>query len=728
FDIPITELESNGLGAYSNIQQVVIDLVNSGEAYIDNIYFYKPAGGGGGTAPTTSAPVPPTRDAGDVISIFSDSYTNVTGINYDPNWGQSGHTLVDPAYDPGDGNVALAYPNFNYQGTDFAGNAQDVSAMEFLHVDMWTANATDVKVTPINGSGAPTESLQGLMPITAGQWVQYDIPLSDFTASGMTLDQIVQMKFDGQGGTTPSDIYLDNIYFYRAAGGGTAPTTSAPVPPSRDAGDVISIFSDSYTNITGINYDPNWGQSGHTLVDPAYDPGDGNVALAYPNFNYQGTDFAGNAQDVSAMEFLHVDMWTANATDVKVTPINGSGAPTESLQGLMPITSGQWVQYDIPLSDFTASGMTLDQIVQMKFDGQGGTTPSDIYLDNIYFYRAAGSGGTAPTTSAPVPPARDAGDVISIFSDSYTNITGINYDPNWGQSGHTLVNPTYDPGDGNFALAYPNFNYQGTDFAGNAQDVSAMEFLHVDMWTPDATVVQVTPINGSGAPTESLQSLTPITTGAWNSYDIPLGDYTASGMTLDQIVQMKFDGQAGTTPSDIYLDNIYFYRAAAGGGGGNLAADGDFESGVADPWLLFANGGTAAFDNTINNGGTWSGRLATGGPSNPALKQERIGAGTVAATDVVQIQFDHIGSVVQPGAVFNVILFGEGSAGASFTHVFSPAPSLSGSWTTFTGTFTIPGGTDVSEGISFLIEAVCGGDAGCSVVANIDNVSVTLNP
>ena len=62
-----------------------------------------------------------------------------------------------------------------------------------------------------------------------------------------------------------------------------------------------------------------------------------------------------------------------------------------------------------------------------------------------------------------------------------------------------------------------------------------------------------------------------------------------------------------------------------------------------------------------------------------------------------------------------------------FTHVFSPAPTLAGSWTTFTGTFTIPA-VDVSEGISFLIETVCGGAAGCSVSANIDNVTVTLNP
>jgi hypothetical protein len=87
------------------------------------------------------------------------------------------------------------------------------------------------------------------------------------------------------------------------------------------------------------------------------------------------------------MEYLHVDMWTADATDLQVTPINGSGSPTEFLVGLTPITTGQWVSYDIPLTDFTASGMSLDQVIQLKFDGQAGVTPSNIYLDNIYFYK-----------------------------------------------------------------------------------------------------------------------------------------------------------------------------------------------------------------------------------------------------------------------------------------------------------------------------------------------------
>ncbi|MEM1405857.1 MAG: immunoglobulin-like domain-containing protein, partial [Bacteroidota bacterium] len=89
-------------------------------------------------------------------------------------------------------------------------------------------------------------------------------------------------------------------------------------------------------------------------------------------------------------------------------------------------------------------------------------TDGTYFIDDLALYGSGSGGGTEPTTSAPVPPARDAADVISIFGETYTNITGINYDPDWGQSGHTLVNTSFDPGDGNLILAYPNFNYQGT--------------------------------------------------------------------------------------------------------------------------------------------------------------------------------------------------------------------------------------------------------------------------
>ena len=162
-----------------------------------------------------------------------------------------------------------------------------------------------------------------------------------------------------------------------------------------------------------------------------------------------------------------------------------------------------------------------------------------------------------------------------------------------------------------------------------------------------------------------------------------------------------------------------------------LAINGNFESGT-EGWLFFPNGGTAELDNTLSNGeDANSAKVFTGGASNPGIKQERIGIDVVQAGDVVQLQFDHIGSVEGEGGFFNLLLFverAEGEAGDPITHIFDPKPILADSWSTYTGTYTIPNNAVVTGGISFLIESVCGGDAGCSVMANVDNVIVTLNP
>lgn len=173
----------------------------------------------------------------------------------------------------------------------------------------------------------------------------------------------------------------------------------------------------------------------------------------------------------------------------------------------------------------------------------------------------------SPITNADDPISRDAENVISIYGDTYTTIDEVNYDPNWGQSGHTLVNPAFDPGTGNSILAYPNFNYQGTEFP--AQSASGMEFLHVDIWVPQGTnrMIKVSPIDNSGSgPSEILVEVS-TTPGSWNSVDIPIGDFT--DMTWQSVFQLKFDGQfnsdgsANTEPFDVYLDNIFFWKNAS---------------------------------------------------------------------------------------------------------------------------------------------------------------------
>ncbi len=176
------------------------------------------------------------------------------------------------------------------------------------------------------------------------------------------------------------------------------PTTN-PAAPMQDAVDVISVYGDTYTNIA-TNYDPNWGQSGHTLVNPSYDPGTGQLLLAYPNFNYQGTELT--TTDASQMEFLHIDIWTSaspGATDIQVSPINNGSGAGETLVSIA-YTSGTWTSVDIPKSAFT--GMTWDSVFQMKFaaNGPGSTVPVDIYLDNVYFWKNPTAAGSDATLSA----------------------------------------------------------------------------------------------------------------------------------------------------------------------------------------------------------------------------------------------------------------------------------------------------------------------------------------
>ena len=171
------------------------------------------------------------------------------------------------------------------------------------------------------------------------------------------------------------------------------PTSSAPTPPARNAADVISIFSGAYTSISGVNYNPNWGQSG--AVNAAFDPGTGDVVLAYTNFNYQGTGFEGSAQNASEMEFVHIDVWTSNATVLKFTPIDNSGDGAGEVLVDVPLVSGKWSSVDLPKSAFT--GMSWKSVIQLKFDGQAGVSPSDIYLDNIYFWKKPAAKGEDAT-------------------------------------------------------------------------------------------------------------------------------------------------------------------------------------------------------------------------------------------------------------------------------------------------------------------------------------------
>jgi PKD repeat protein len=152
-----------------------------------------------------------------------------------------------------------------------------------------------------------------------------------------------------------------------------------------------------------------------------------------------------------------------------------------------------------------------------------------------------------PTEAAPTPTEADA-DVISVYSDAFTDITGVNFNPGWGQA--TVFSEEVIASDNVIKLS--GLNYQGIDFVGNAQDVSGKTTVHVDIWCKEVTDVNFSLISTNTA-SENPVALT-TEAGVWKSFDIPLTDYTVPD--LSAIDQLKFDNAASAT---IYYDNIYFY-------------------------------------------------------------------------------------------------------------------------------------------------------------------------
>jgi hypothetical protein len=189
------------------------------------------------------------------------------------------------------------------------------------------------------------------------------------------------------------------------------PTTAAPTPPTRDASDVVSIFSAAYTNVTGTGWNPSWGQSTqYSEIEIT-----GNATKKYANMNYQGVELT-PALNVGAMTRLHFDIWTPDCTEFKFFLINPGGV--EQPISTTPTLSG-WKQVDIELSAYNTVNKT--NVYQFKFESVpfGGPT---VYLDNIYFYRE----GSLPVSLLSFTAAiKDQAVVLNWHTASETNNKGF---------------------------------------------------------------------------------------------------------------------------------------------------------------------------------------------------------------------------------------------------------------------------------------------------------------
>jgi len=603
-----------------------------------------------------------------------------------------------------------------YEGINFdLGTQLDLTTDKTIQMNFWSDSPVDILLKLEQGTGPDIE-------VTTGHGgTGWELISFDFNSS----NKYVRMTIFVDGpGTKAGTFYIDDIAQIETPPKPCEEETTQSFDAAdfnltfqTDPGDKISSFDAVLTTVQNPDTD--------NLVNTSCQVGqiDRNGGALFANnqidFN-EKFDFNNNAG-------FKMKVWSPVAgTNVLVKLEDKTNSNINVEIGAKTTTASAWEELTF---DF-ASGESgkYDKII-FFFELNTNTTQT-YFIDDFMLYKSDDGGG-ADCTAETVESISAADLNMTFLTDQTPNFIEDGADFEWIDNPDVAnsVNNSCKVGKitklGNNPWDNNQFDLDGK------LDFNANDGLKIKVWSARANTevrIKLEEIGNPGNNTE--QFLTTSVTSGWEELTFP---FAAENSNKFNKIVIFFDLNANNTDT-YYFDDLMLYGDGGGGNpdctppAGDLVSDGGFESGTDTCWSLFQNGGTAALDNTVNNGGSWSGKLATNGPSNPAFKQERIGVGTVSAGDVVQIKFDHIGSVVQPGAVFNVLLFGEGSNGASFTHVFNPAPALSDSWTTFTGTFTIPAGTDVSSGISFLIEAVCGGDAGCSVSANIDNVSVILNP
>ncbi len=203
--------------------------------------------------PTVAAPTP-TVPSGNVISIFSNAYTNQAGTDFFPNWGQQ--TVVSDLTIAG--NATKKYTNFNYEGTQFTTINAVSSNLYSIHFDMLSPNVTSVKISLISNTGGGEKAV--IVPITPlNSWKGIDLLLSQFSSQGLNLTGLFQIKLEnwtsgGPSWSTGGELYIDNIYFSNVVTN-VAPIISGFTIPIKLVGDApFNLTTPTSTSAGAFTY------------------------------------------------------------------------------------------------------------------------------------------------------------------------------------------------------------------------------------------------------------------------------------------------------------------------------------------------------------------------------------------------------------------------------------------------------------------------------------------
>lgn len=235
-------------------------------------------------------------------------------------------------------------------------------------------------VDETNGINQSYEAVDGVITITGlNENITYNFIITAVDAAGNESENAATIQVS----TT-----IDN----------TIPQSNAAVPTATNK-DVLPIYSDAFASILAHPFDKDgWTgvalykekniggdsylsyniASANEIIWGMYDDG-ANAIIAAEGYRAEGH----MGVDASAMEYLHIDLWSEQACNIGIC-IND-----QSLKNQVAHTGSGWKGFDIPLSEFnvdTDVNKQTNNVRWFKFNNLGSIT-GKVAIDNVYFWK-----------------------------------------------------------------------------------------------------------------------------------------------------------------------------------------------------------------------------------------------------------------------------------------------------------------------------------------------------
>lgn len=337
--------------------------------------------------------------------------------------------------------------------------------------------------------------------------------------------------------------------------------TPAPSPPAREPQNVISVFSDAYTNVPVDYYNGFFApfqttQGGAPPLNIA-----GNQVINYTELNFVGIGTFLNVPTVNAtaMTHFHVDINVQEAIDpsdfIRLQLINNVGGNEVSGSYTIPaseLVSNGWASFDVPLSQFTGLN-ERDELGLIFFISDA--TISNIYVDNVYYYKDV----LDPTPNVDDSAATQVAFPVGFESTTLTyNFVGFE-----GADSAIIANP--DPSGINpTANVMRTIKTNGSQFfAGTFLDLDApidlstSQKLRMKVWSPKANIPIRVALETAGGGNQIFIDANTTTSNEWEELEFdysgvynPSLDYQRVIVFFEFIVNLPGDG------STYYYDDL----------------------------------------------------------------------------------------------------------------------------------------------------------------------------